>query len=110
MKLNVSLIVLGHLPRDNSLNCNGLGFLFKLNYILGISATAFEEVHEDIANPAEETPDMLDVDWLKEIPDDLDVCIAQRDFDGAVDLIDKSMSGFTSAVCLIKKEYKVSVQ
>ncbi|XP_019637716.1 PREDICTED: exocyst complex component 8-like isoform X1 [Branchiostoma belcheri] len=39
-----------------------------------------------IAQSAEE---MLRVDWIQELPEDLDVCIAQRDFEGAVDLIDK---------------------
>ena len=33
--------------------------------------------------------DLLHEDWLQELPEDLDVCIAQRDFEGAVDLIDK---------------------
>lgn len=27
--------------------------------------------------------------WIQELPEDLDVCIAQRDFEGAVDLLDK---------------------
>ena len=29
------------------------------------------------------------VEWLRDIPDDLDVCIAQRDFEGAMTLIEK---------------------
>lgn len=33
--------------------------------------------------------DLLHEDWLLELPEDLDVCIAQRNFEGAVDLIDK---------------------
>ncbi|XP_077998351.1 exocyst complex component 8-like [Glandiceps talaboti] len=32
----------------------------------------------------------LHPDWLVELPEDLDVCIAQRDFEGAVDLIDRT--------------------
>ncbi|XP_038617049.1 exocyst complex component 8 [Tachyglossus aculeatus] len=28
-------------------------------------------------------------EWVRELPEDLDVCIAQRDFEGAVDLLDK---------------------
>ncbi|XP_028903535.1 exocyst complex component 8 [Ornithorhynchus anatinus] len=28
-------------------------------------------------------------DWVRELPEDLDVCIAQRDFEGAVDLLDR---------------------
>ncbi|XP_028394084.1 exocyst complex component 8-like [Dendronephthya gigantea] len=33
--------------------------------------------------------DLLAVEWLRDIPDDLDVCIAQRDFEGAMTLIEK---------------------
>ena len=32
---------------------------------------------------------LLQADWLQELPEDLDVCIAQRDFEGAVDLVEK---------------------
>ena len=35
--------------------------------------------------------DLLHENWLQELPEDLDVCIAQRDFEGAVDLIDRGM-------------------
>lgn len=31
----------------------------------------------------------LSPEWIQELPEDLDVCIAQRDFEGAVDLLDK---------------------
>ncbi|KAJ7342247.1 hypothetical protein JRQ81_009938 [Phrynocephalus forsythii] len=31
----------------------------------------------------------LEQEWIQELPEDLDVCIAQRDFEGAVDLLDK---------------------
>ena len=33
--------------------------------------------------------ELLHLPWLQELPEDLDVCIAQRDFEGAVDLVDK---------------------
>lgn len=33
--------------------------------------------------------DLLAVEWLRDVPDDLDVCIAQRDFEGAMSLIEK---------------------
>ena len=33
--------------------------------------------------------DMLHADWLQELPEDLDMCIAQRDFEGAVDLVER---------------------
>ncbi|XP_014664486.1 PREDICTED: exocyst complex component 8-like [Priapulus caudatus] len=50
----------------------------------------FGDEEDEISQPVDEAPDLLESDWLKEVPDDLDVCIAQRDFDGAVDLIDKT--------------------
>ncbi|XP_002735061.3 exocyst complex component 8-like [Saccoglossus kowalevskii] len=40
------------------------------------------------SNTSVESP--LHVDWLIELPEDLDVLIAQRDFEGAVDLIEKT--------------------
>lgn len=42
----------------------------------------------DAVTVAMET-DMLGADWLQELPEDLDMCIAQRDFVGAVDLVEK---------------------
>lgn len=33
--------------------------------------------------------ELLATDGLREVPEDLDVLIAQRDFEGAVDLIDE---------------------
>ncbi|XP_058249367.1 exocyst complex component 8 [Hemibagrus wyckioides] len=38
-----------------------------------------------------ETEEMVDLspEWIQELPEDLDVCIAQRDFEGAVDLLQK---------------------
>ncbi|XP_062980458.1 exocyst complex component 8 [Elgaria multicarinata webbii] len=48
----------------------------------------FEEEEEDETMPEEETVD-LSLEWIQELPEDLDVCIAQRDFEGAVDLLDK---------------------
>ncbi|XP_041378442.1 exocyst complex component 8-like [Gigantopelta aegis] len=34
--------------------------------------------------------EILNVDWLQELPEDLDMCIAQRDFEGAVDLMERA--------------------
>ncbi|XP_053238487.1 exocyst complex component 8 [Podarcis raffonei] len=48
----------------------------------------FEEEDEEEATPEEEVVD-LSLEWIQELPEDLDVCIAQRDFEGAVDLLDK---------------------
>ncbi|XP_015282807.1 PREDICTED: exocyst complex component 8 [Gekko japonicus] len=48
----------------------------------------FEEDEEEESTPEEEIVD-LSLEWIQELPEDLDVCIAQRDFEGAVDLLDK---------------------
>lgn len=48
----------------------------------------FEEDAEEESTPEEEIVD-LSLEWIQELPEDLDVCIAQRDFEGAVDLLDK---------------------
>ncbi|XP_034964349.1 exocyst complex component 8 [Zootoca vivipara] len=48
----------------------------------------FEDEDEEEATPDEEVVD-LSLEWIQELPEDLDVCIAQRDFEGAVDLLDK---------------------
>ncbi|XP_054832247.1 exocyst complex component 8 [Eublepharis macularius] len=52
------------------------------------STNPFEEEEEEESTPEEETVD-LSLEWIQELPEDLDVCIAQRDFEGAVDLLDK---------------------
>lgn len=55
------------------------------------ASNPFED--EDDDDPAipeiEEEKVDLSVEWIQELPEDLDVCIAQRDFEGAVDLLDK---------------------
>ncbi|XP_036292220.1 exocyst complex component 8 [Pipistrellus kuhlii] len=48
-----------------------------------------EEEDEPAAPEAEEEKVDLSMEWIQELPEDLDVCIAQRDFEGAVDLLDK---------------------
>uniref|UniRef100_UPI00398F6D52 exocyst complex component 8 n=1 Tax=Pristiophorus japonicus TaxID=55135 RepID=UPI00398F6D52 len=52
---------------------------------LSSKANPFDEQEEP---PALELVD-LSLEWIQELPEDLDVCIAQRDFEGAVDLLDK---------------------
>ncbi|XP_063773753.1 exocyst complex component 8 [Pseudophryne corroboree] len=42
----------------------------------------------DEEKPAEEEEVDLSLEWIQELPEDLDVCIAQRHFEGAVDLLD----------------------
>ncbi|KAG8447308.1 hypothetical protein GDO86_014683 [Hymenochirus boettgeri] len=44
---------------------------------------------DDDERPADEEEVDLALDWIQELPEDLDVCIAQRNFEGAVDLLDK---------------------
>lgn len=46
--------------------------------------------------------ELLHVDWVQELPEDLDVCIAQRDFEAAVDLIQKSILTFSLHVAEFK--------
>ncbi|XP_021578788.2 exocyst complex component 8 [Ictidomys tridecemlineatus] len=49
-----------------------------------------EDDEEEPALPeVEEEKVDLSMEWIQELPEDLDVCIAQRDFEGAVDLLDK---------------------
>ncbi|KAM9840742.1 exocyst complex component 8 [Aulostomus maculatus] len=50
-----------------------------------VSTNPFDE---DDDEQTEESVD-LSLEWIQELPEDLDVCIAQRDFEGAVDLLDK---------------------
>ncbi|KAM7395053.1 hypothetical protein PAMA_006686 [Pampus argenteus] len=54
-----------------------------------VSTNPFD-VEDEVQEPAyaEESVD-LSLEWIQELPEDLDVCIAQRDFEGAVDLLDK---------------------
>ncbi|KFU94833.1 Exocyst complex component 8, partial [Chaetura pelagica] len=47
-----------------------------------------EDEEEEEPSAEEEVVD-LSLEWIQELPEDLDVCIAQRDFEGAVDLLDK---------------------
>ncbi|XP_030578114.1 exocyst complex component 8 [Archocentrus centrarchus] len=45
---------------------------------------------DDDEEPADAAESVnLSLEWIQELPEDLDVCIAQRDFEGAVDLLDK---------------------
>ncbi|XP_047132141.1 exocyst complex component 8 [Hydra vulgaris] len=60
-------------------------------------------------------PNLLNADWLNELPEDLDMSIAQRDFEGAVLLVEKArnyISGFPESPGLleIKKNIDSRVQ
>jgi hypothetical protein len=58
---------------------------------------------------------MLSADWLKDAPDDLDVSIAQRDFESAMELIEKSnicvviLTVFYCTYCLCNHSKELSV-
>ncbi|XP_065061523.1 exocyst complex component 8-like isoform X2 [Rhopilema esculentum] len=51
-----------------------------------------QETKPEEKKPDNQVPDLLNVDWLIELPDDLDMCIAQRSFDAAVKLVEKANS------------------
>ncbi|KYO18793.1 exocyst complex component 8 [Alligator mississippiensis] len=53
------------------------------------SSNPFEKDEDEVEPPPEEEKVDLSLEWIQELPEDLDVCIAQRDFEGAVDLLDK---------------------
>ena len=52
---------------------------------------AFSEPDEVDSKLIAMETDMLHADWLQELPEDLDMCIAQRDFEGAVDLVERGI-------------------
>ena len=52
--------------------------------------SAFLEEDDSEGQSAIES-DFLSAEWLQELPEDLDMCIAQRDFEGAVDLVERGM-------------------
>uniref|UniRef100_A0A3Q2PL17 Exocyst complex component 8 n=1 Tax=Fundulus heteroclitus TaxID=8078 RepID=A0A3Q2PL17_FUNHE len=52
------------------------------------STNPFDVDDDDEPADSEDSVD-LGLEWIQELPEDLDVCIAQRDFEGAVDLLDK---------------------
>lgn len=53
-----------------------------------VSTNPFDMDDEEDTVDGEESVN-LSLEWIQELPEDLDVCIAQRDFEGAVDLLDK---------------------
>ncbi|XP_019738291.1 exocyst complex component 8 [Hippocampus comes] len=53
-----------------------------------VSTNPFDQDDDDEQAEVEESVD-LGLEWIQELPEDLDVCIAQRDFEGAVDLLEK---------------------
>jgi hypothetical protein len=50
--------------------------------------SAFLEEDDSESQSAIES-DFLSAEWIQELPEDLDMCIAQRDFEGAVDLVER---------------------
>ena len=71
-----------------------LHFRFS-SFSLTDSTNPFSEEDDDSTATDDQVPasvlevDFLTGDWIQELPEDLDVCIAQRDFEGAVDHIIK---------------------
>lgn len=65
-------------------------FFYKdLKYFSILFNAALDEIDGiHSASVAMETQ-LLGADWLQELPEDLDMCIAQRDFEGAVDLVER---------------------
>lgn len=47
--------------------------------------------HDDTEEPVAMDRDFLSVDWLQELPEDLDMYIAQRNFEDAVDLVERGL-------------------
>ena len=47
------------------------------------------EKENSLTDTSNRYPNLLNVDWLIELPEDLDMCIAQRDFEGAVKLVER---------------------
>ncbi|XP_062614087.1 exocyst complex component 8-like [Saccostrea cucullata] len=61
---------------------------------LAQAATAVEEKNpfleeDDSESQSAIEADYLSAEWIQEMPEDLDMCIAQRDFEGAVDLVER---------------------
>ncbi|XP_065833602.1 exocyst complex component 8-like [Oscarella lobularis] len=65
------------------------------------SLSRHDSIHrrsEAAIDAARQQAELLEADWLQDAPDDLDVFIAQRDFEGALELIEKTktyLSGLT---------------
>ena len=50
-----------------------------------------DEIEEEEQEAGVADGDLLRADWVQEVPEDLDVYIALRDFEGAVDLVGKGV-------------------
>lgn len=54
---------------------------------------AFEDEEISVIQQQDEMESsVLNTDWIQELPEDLDMCIAQRDFEGAVDRVERGGS------------------
>eukprot|EP00795_Rhopilema_esculentum_P007019 gene7019-12644_t len=72
-------------PYSNMSSTFSLTLDDEVNYSTMIQFSALPSLQNQV-------PDLLNVDWLIELPDDLDMCIAQRSFDAAVKLVEKANS------------------
>ncbi|KAL3861830.1 hypothetical protein ACJMK2_007844 [Sinanodonta woodiana] len=61
----------------------------SLSKVEEASKTSFVDEEDKTTFVEFETDTLLQEDWLQELPENLDMCIAQRDFEGAVDLVEK---------------------
>ena len=59
---------------------------FYQYFILTLTALSKDAKDEE---PVTMDTDFLQADWLQELPEDLDMLIAQRNFEGAVDTVEK---------------------
>lgn len=59
-------------------------------FLICCVVVAFFEEDDSESQSAIEA-DYLSAEWLQELPEDLDMCIAQRDFEGAVDLVERGL-------------------
>lgn len=59
-------------------------------FVICCIVVAFFEEDDSESQSAIEA-DYLSAEWLQELPEDLDMCIAQRDFEGAVDLVERGL-------------------
>lgn len=68
----------------------------------------FEE--DDSESQSAIEADYLSAEWLQELPEDLDMCIAQRDFEGAVDLVERglyiiALNRYRNHSCIVQKDF-----
>ena len=73
-------------------------YTFEIQNVYNVFVFSVSEEKDEVdsGHVAMET-ELLAADWLQELPEDLDMCIAQRDFEGAVDLVERGNHDRTSS-------------